>query len=259
MGNDDKELFGLNGMRAIITGGGKGIGKAIAYAFLQYGADVIITGSSDAIFDAVEEFVREGYKSIRAVRMNLADRTMRENAFNECIECFSGKLDILVNNAGIQKRIPLEDFSLEDWDEMIEIDLTAVFDLSQRAVRIMKKNGYGKIINISSIAAYVCSARNIPAYHAAKGGVKQLTVCFAEECGQYGICTNAIAPGYAVTGLTTAVYDNPTTRELQKAKIPLGRWAMPQDFGGVAVMLASHAGDYINGSTIIVDGGVICR
>lgn len=259
MNKEDQGLFSLAGMDAVITGGGKGIGKGIAHGFLQNGANVIITGSSDAIFTTEREFKEKGFDSIHAVKMDLGDRIGRGRAFDECIEYFDGNLDILVNNAGIQRRVKIEEFSLDDWDEMIEIDLTAVFDLSQRAIRIMKKNHYGKIINISSIAAFICSARNIPAYHAAKGGVKQLTVCFAEECGQYGICTNSIAPGYAVTGLTTAVYNNEETRNLQQSKVPLGRWAMPNDFEGVAVMLASHAGDYINGATIVVDGGVVCR
>lgn len=257
---DDKNIiFSLDGMNAIITGGGKGIGKGIAHGFLSSGANVIITGSSNAIYEAEAEFKGDGFEKIKAIRMDLGDRTQRAEAFDDCVRYFGGKLDVLVNNAGIQKREPIEDFSLDDWDKLIEIDLTAVFDLSQKAVRIMKPNKYGKIINVASIASFVCSARNIPAYHAAKGGVKQLTVCFAEECGQYGICTNAIAPGFANTDLTTAVYNNPEMRKMQQAKVPLGRWATPKDFEGIAVMLASHAGDYINGSTIVVDGGVICR
>lgn len=259
MDKDNIDFFDLNNMNALITGGGKGIGKEIARGFLCYGANVVITGSSQAIFETEKEFKNGGFEKIKAIRMDLRDRVQRAKAFEECIEYFGGKIDILVNNAGIQRREPIEEFSLDDWDELIEVDLTSVFDISQRAIRIMKKEGYGKIINISSIASIVCSARNIPAYHAAKGGVKQLTVCFAEECGQYGICTNAIAPGFAKTDLTTAVYNNIETRKMQQAKVPIGRWANPKDFAGVAIMLASHAGDYINGATIVVDGGVICR
>ena len=191
--------------------------------------------------------------------MNLLDRENRGKAFDECIEFFGGKLDILVNNAGIQRRIPLCEFPLDAWDELIEVNLTAVFDLSQRAVNVMKKYHYGKIINVSSIGAHISSARNIPAYMAAKGGVKQLTMCFADECAEFGICTNAIAPGYAKTDLTKAVYTNEETSAMTVAKIPLGRWATPQDLKGTAIMLASHAGDYINGASIVIDGGVICR
>ena len=255
----ENRLFSMDGMNAIVTGGGKGLGKGIAEGFLESGANVVITGSSDAIFETEEEFKEKGFVQIHATKMNLLDRRGRENAFDECIKHFSGKLDVLVNNAGIQKRIPLCEFPIEAWDELLEVNLTAVFDLSQRAVNVMKLNHYGKIINISSIGAHISSARNIPAYQAAKGGVRQLTTCFADECAEFGICTNAIAPGYAKTGLTTAVYENPENSAMTCAKIPLGRWATPQDLKGVAVMLASHAGDYINGASIVIDGGVICR
>ena len=246
-------------MNAIVTGGGKGLGKGIAEGFLENGANVIITGSSDAIFDTEKEFKEKGFNNIHAVSMNLLDRDNRGKAFDECIEYFNGKLDILVNNAGIQRRIPLCEFPLDAWDELIEVNLTAVFDLSQRAVNVMKKYHYGKIINVSSIGAHRSSARNIPAYMAAKGGVKQLTVCFADECAEFGICTNAIAPGYAKTDLTKAVYTNEDASAMTVSKVPLGRWATPQDLKGTAIMLASHAGDYINGASIVIDGGVICR
>lgn len=252
-------MFSLNCMNAIITGGGKGLGKGIAESFLKNDANVIITGSSDAIFIAEQEFRNKGYSKIHSIRMDVLDRSQRAKAFDECLRYFDGKLEILVNNAGIQKRIPILDFPLSDWDAMIEADLTAVFDLSQRAARIMKKGGYGKIINISSIGSIISSAHDIPAYLAAKGGVKQLTMCFADELAQYGIRTNAIAPGYAKTDLTRQVYEDFAKSEMTLQKIPLGRWANPSDVAGTAVLLASHAGDFINGSTIVIDGGTLTR
>lgn len=255
----EQNIFSMQGMNAIVTGGGKGLGKGIAEGFLESGANVIITGSSDAIYDTVKEFKELGFSNVGAVHMDLLDRKQRGEAFDECIGIFDGCLDVLVNNAGIQKRIPLCEFPLDAWDDVLEINLTAVFDLSQRAVKVMKERQYGKIINISSIGAHISSARNIPAYQAAKGGVRQLTACFADECSEYGICTNAIAPGYAKTGLTTAVYTDERASEMTCAKIPLNRWATPQDLKGTAIMLASHAGDYITGASIVVDGGVICR
>ena len=123
----------------------------------------------------------------------------------------------------------------------------------------MKTQHYGKIINISSIGSLISSAHDIPAYMAAKGGVKQLTMCFADELAEYGICTNAIAPGYAKTNLTKLVYEDPEKSDMTLKKIPLGRWAEPSDLAGTAVLLASHAGDFINGATIVIDGGTICR
>lgn len=254
-----QNLFDMTGMNTIVTGGGKGLGKGIAEGFLEAGANVVITGSSDEIFSTVREFKEQGYSSIEAVRMDLRNRAQRIEAFDKCLDQMEGRIDVLVNNAGIQKRVPFMEFSLKDWDELIEVDLTAVFDLSQKAVKAMMRHHYGKIINISSIGAIISSAHNIPAYQAAKGGVRQLTVCFADECAQWGICTNAIAPGYARTELTRTVYEDSEAGSLTRAKIPLNRWAVPQDLKGAAVLLASHAGDYINGAQIVVDGGVVCR
>ena len=254
------DLFDMSGMNAIVTGGGKGLGKGIAEGFLQKGANVIITGSSDAIYEAEKEFIEAGYVSkIKAIHMDMLDRKQRGEAFDECLEHFAGKLDVIVNNAGIQRRIPVLEFPIDEWDKIIEVNLTSVFDMCQRAAKVMKEQHYGKIINISSIGAHISSARNIPAYQAAKGGVRQLTTCLADELAEYNICTNAIAPGYAKTELTRAVYENPEASEMTCGKIPLGRWATPQDLAGTAIMLASHAGDFINGASIVIDGGTVCR
>lgn len=253
------DLFNLEGMNAIITGGGKGIGKSIAESFLEYGANVVITGSSEAIFEAEKEFIAKGLVKVHAVNMNLLDRKQRAISFDKCIEFLDGKLDILVNNAGLQKRIPIDDYTLEAWDDILEVNLTSAFDLSQRAVKIMRKNNYGKIINISSIGGLISSAKDIPAYQASKGGFIQLTKCFADEWSHLGIRSNSIAPGYAETSLTKQVCDNPQAYKKTSEKIPLGTWAKPNDFNGAAILLASHAGDYINGTTITVDGGVLCR
>ena len=253
------DMFSLEGMNAIITGGGKGLGKGLTEGFLANGANVVITGSSSAIYEAEEEFHTRGFERIHAIHMDVLDRASRASAFDQCVAWFGGKLDILLNNAGIQKRIPILEYPLEAWDELLEADLTAVFDLSQRAARIMKEQRYGKIINIASIGSIISSARDIPAYMAAKGGVKQLTMCFADELAEYGICTNAIAPGYAKTNLTKLVYEDPEKSAMTLGKIPLGRWAEPRDLAGAAVLLASHAGDFINGATIVINGGSICR
>ena len=253
-------MFDMTGMNAIVTGGGKGLGKGIAEGFLKQGANVVITGSSDAIFEAEKGFEDIGYAGrIKAIHMDMLDRKQRAEAFDKCVRHFDGKLDVLVNNAGIQRRIPVLEFPPDEWDAILEVNLTSVFDMCQRAAQIMKERHYGKIINISSIGAHISSARNIPAYQAAKGGVRQLTVCLADELAKYNICTNAIAPGYAKTELTRAVYEDPEACEMTCSKIPLGRWATPTDLAGAAVMLASHAGDFINGASIVIDGGTICR
>jgi 2-deoxy-D-gluconate 3-dehydrogenase len=254
-----KKLFSLEGMNAVITGGGKGIGKSIAEGYLEYGAEVVITGSSDAIYETSDEFKNKGFDKIHPVKMNLLDRRQRASAFEECIETLKGQLDILVNNAGITKRVPIDIFPIEAWDEIIEVNLTSVFDLSRRAVEVMKKRQYGKIIHNSSLAAFISTVKNIPAYQAAKAGVRQLTMCFADEWSQYGIRTNAIAPGFTHTQITNEVLEDKERYEKSLQRIPLGRWATTDDLKGVAIMLASHAGDYINGITIVVDGGMISR
>ncbi len=253
------DIFSLAGMKAIVTGGGKGIGKSIAEGYLEYGAEVVITGSSDAIYETREEFEKKGLDQVHPVKMNLLDRKQRAAAFDECVEKLNGELDILVNNAGITKRIPIDVFPIEAWDEIVEVNMTALFDISRRAAEIMKKKNYGKIIHNSSLAAFISTVKNIPAYQATKAAVRQLTMCFADEWSQYGIRTTAIAPGFTHTQITEAVLKDTERYEKSLQRIPLGCWATPDDFKGLAIMLASHAGDYLNGITIVVDGGMISR
>lgn len=248
------DIFSLEGMNAIITGGGRGIGKALAEGYLEYGAKVVITGSSDAIFATQDELRAKGY-DITAVRMQLLDRAQRKEAFEQCLDVLDGKLDILYNNAGLQKRIPIEEWPLEEWDKLMEINLTSLFDLSRMAVTAMKPNKYGKIINMGSIGGLYCTAPNVPAYQATKAAVHQLTKTFACEFGPFGIRTNAIAPGFTLTDLSREHLKNPVMMEVIHKDVPLGDWGQVEDIKGTAILLASHASDYINGETIVVDGG----
>ena len=252
-------IFSLEGRKAIVTGGGKGIGKSIAEGYLEQGAEVVITGSSDAIYAACEEFNKKGLNKVHAVKMNLLDRKQRAEAFDECLKKLNGRLDILVNNAGLQKRIPIDEYPLEVWDEIMEVNTVALFDLSRRAVEVMKANHYGKIINFASIAAFISSAKDIPGYQAAKAGVRQLTACFADEWSKHGICSNTIAPGMTETRLTAPLREDPVRYQKTLEKIPLGRWGVPDDYKGISILLASQAGDFINGATIVVDGGMLTR
>ncbi len=253
------DIFSLSGMKAIVTGGGKGIGKSIAEGYLEYGAEVVITGSSDAIYETRGEFKAKGLDRVHAVKMDLKDRVQRAAAFDECVEKLNGELDILVNNAGITKRLPIDEYPIEVWDEIIEVNTTAVFDISRRAAAVMKKKNYGKIIHNSSLAAFISTVKNIPAYQASKAAVRQLTMCFADEWSQYGIRTTAIAPGFTHTKITDAVVKDEARYGKSLERIPLGCWANPDDFKGLSIMLASHAGDYLNGITIVVDGGMLSR
>lgn len=249
-------IFSLEGRKAIITGGGKGIGKAIAEGLMEFGAEAVLIGSSDRVFAAAAEFKARGFLA-HAVKRDFFDREQRGRAFEESIELLGGKLDILVNNAGIQRRYPAETFPMSVWDDVLEINLTAVFDLSQRAVAIMKKNNYGKIINIASLTSFRSNNKNVVAYQAAKSAIRQITMAFAHEWSEYGIRSNAIAPGFIDTDLTNAVKSDPVRYAETIASIPLKTWGKPDELKGTAILLASCAGDYINGVTIPVDGGYL--
>jgi len=253
-----KDIFDLTGMKAIVTGGGRGLGKGVAEGFLEKGAEVVLIGSSDAAQKTAQEFRSMGYLA-HAVKADFLSREERARAFDESIHLLGGHVDILVNVAGIQRRIPAEDFPLEKWDEVIEVNLTAVFDLCQRAFPYMKAKGYGKIINVGSLNSFRSVAHNIVAYQTTKAAIAQLCKTLADEWSEYGICTSGIAPGWTMTEMTAAVANDPVKYPETLKQIPLGRWATPADYKGVTIMLASHAGDFINGVLIPVDGGFLAR
>ena len=172
------------------------------------------------------------------------------------LEITGGKLDILVNCAGIQRRHELEEFPIEDWDEVIEVNLTSCFELCQLAGRIMLKQGKGKIINIASMISFFGGIR-IPAYAASKGGIAQLTKSLAVGWAGKGIQVNALAPGYMATDMNTALLEDPVRSSSILSRIPAGRWGVPEDMAGPCVFLASDASDYVNGAVIPVDGAYL--
>ena len=169
-----------------------------------------------------------------------------------------GAIDILVNNAGIIRRAPAVDYSEEDWQAVIDVNLSSVFRLTQHAGRYMLKQGAGKIINIASLLTFQGGIL-VPAYAAAKGGVGQLTKAFANEWAAKGVNVNAIAPGYMDTDNTEALRNNPERSRQILERIPAGRWGQPEDLAGAAVFLASSASDYLHGHVLVVDGGWMNR
>jgi 2-deoxy-D-gluconate 3-dehydrogenase len=169
-----------------------------------------------------------------------------------------GTLDILVVNHGIQRRAPAADFSIEDWDAVLEVNLTSMFLLDQLAGRVMLARGKGKIINVASLLSYQ-GGITVPAYAAAKGGVAQLTRALSNEWAARGVNVNAIVPGYMDTDLNAALIADPERNRGILARIPAGRWGRPEDLKGVAVFLASDASDYVSGALIPVDGGWLGR
>ncbi len=253
-----QDIFDMTGMKAIVTGGGKGIGRGIAEGFLEKGAEVVLIGSSDAVVKARDEYRARGY-AVHAVQGDFLSRDDRARAFDEAVALLGGRLDVLVNNAGIQRRIAAAEFPLDKWDEVMEVNLTAVFDLCQRAFPLMKAQGYGKLINVSSLNAFRSVAKNTAAYQAAKSGVLQMCRTLADEWSEFGIRTNGIAPGWTKTDMTLAVRSDAGRFAETVRCTPVGYWADPSDYKGVTILLASHAGDFINGVTIPIDGGYLAR
>jgi 2-deoxy-D-gluconate 3-dehydrogenase len=250
------DLFDLSGKKAIVTGGSRGIGRAIAEGLHEAGAEIVIIAALEDVIKSAEEIGKNGAK-VYAVRADLSNRDSILPAFNEAVKIL-GTLDILVNNAGIQRVHKAEDFPLEVWDKVIQINLTAVFQFCQFAGKIMLEKHAGKIINVASLNTFV-TAQKIPAYVASKGAVGQITKALANEWGISGINVNAIAPGYFDTNLTTFIHQDKTREKLISDRIPMGRWGRPEDVKGTAVFLASAASDYVNGAIIPVDGGYLSR
>ena len=251
------ELFDLTGRKALVTGGSRGLGRGMAEGLLKAGADVAIVSSSDMIFSAAEALGQAAGRPVHPIQADLSDRTQLRRAFDEGLEKLGG-LDILVVNHGIQQRFPAEDFPVEEWDTILEVNLTSMFLLNQLAGRVMLAQGHGKIINVASLLS-LSGGFTVPAYAAAKGGVAQLTKALANEWAGRGVNVNAIAPGYMVTDGTAALIADPVRNREISVRIPVGRWGQPEDLQGIVIFLASEASNYVHGAVILVDGGWMAR
>lgn len=246
-------LFSVKDKKIILTGGATGLGKGIAEGYLQHGANVCIIDVNPAIKETIDELSKLG--SVYGVSEDLSMERGRIQAFDSAKEKLGG-IDVLVNCAGIQRRNFSEDFSLDDWQAVLDVNLTAVFHLCQLAGREMIKKGYGKIINIASMLSFF-GGYTVPAYAASKGGVAQLTKALSNEWMRKGVCVNAIAPGYMATQMNTALIENEDRNREILARIPAKRWGTPDDVKGVALFLSTAASDYISGAIVPVDGGYL--
>ena len=249
------QLFDLSGKKAIVTGAGAGLGRGLAEGLHEAGAEVVLTGLSERVFTVAREMGKSG-APVHAVRGDLGNRQELKQVFEEAVSLLGGKLDILVNNAGIQRRSPCADFSMEDWDDVIETNLTSVFTLCQLGGKIMLAQGRGKIINVASMLSFF-GGFTVPAYAASKGGVAQLTKALSNEWARQGVNVNAIAPGYMDTSMNTALVNDPDRNVKILARIPAGRWGTPEDVKGIGVFLASEASNYVSGAIIPIDGGYL--
>ncbi len=250
--------FSLEGECALVTGGAGGIGRAIAIAMANAGADVAITTHRNPGDETLAAIVAAGRKA-HAVSVDLAsiDTAAAADVIANGAAAL-GKVSILVNNAGIVRRMEAAQHSEEDWQSVMDTNLNAVWRLSQAAGRKMLDAGHGKIINIASLLSFQGGIR-IPGYAAAKHGVAGLTKALANEWSGKGVNVNAIAPGYIVTDNTTALRADPDRYRQILERIPAGRWGEAEEIAGTAVFLASPAANYVHGHVLAVDGGWLAR
>lgn len=251
------EMFNIIGKKAIVTGGTRGLGLGMAEALLEANCEVVIIGASDTVFSVVENYNSKNYKCY-GVKANLGIREENYRAFEESMKYLNNEVDILITAAGIQRRHSAENFPLDEWDEVININLNSVFIMCQLAGRKMLDKGKGKIINIASMASFF-GGQTVPAYSAAKGGVAQLTKELTNDWASRGININAIAPGYMATDMNEAIIENEERFRQISDRIPAKRWGIPEDMKGITIFLASAASDYVNGAIIPVDGGYLIK
>jgi len=248
--------FRLDGRCALVTGAGRGLGQAMAIALAEAGADVAGVYVTD--IEETRARVQAAGRRFTAIEQDLrgpaAVRRVVEHAVGGM-----GRLDILVNNAGIIRRADSIDFTETDWDDVIDVNLKSVFFLAQAAARrFLVQGGGGKIVNIASMLSFQGGIR-VPSYTASKSGVLGLTRLLANEWAAKGINVNAIAPGYMATANTAPLRADAARSAEILARIPAGRWGLPEDLAGAVVFLCSSASDYVHGSVIAVDGGWLAR
>jgi 3-oxoacyl-[acyl-carrier protein] reductase len=245
----------LEGKAAVVTGGGRGIGRAICLAFAKEGADVIVNYASkdQPAQEVVEMITKMGRKAV-AVKGNVALKADAERVIQSAIDHF-GKIDILVNNAGATRPGMLYKMSEEQWNEVIDIHLKGPFLCIQAASKYMMEKKQGKIINVTSAAGLTGTKGQIN-YSSAKGGIIALTKSAARELANYGITVNVISPGYVSTEMTEKIRTDPKLKEIYAGRILLGRFAEPEEVAPSFVFLASDESNYITGQLLCVDGGV---
>lgn len=251
------DTFRLDGKVALVSGTSRGLGQAAAIALAEAGADVALLDRGDASETAAR--IEALGRRVHSIRLDFVDATPEDlrSAVAETIENLGG-LDILVNNAGTIRRAPAADYSVTDWNDVLSVNIDAVFHLSQAAGRHMLAQGGGRIINVASMLSFQGGIL-VPAYAASKHAVAGLTKALANEWAASGITVNAVAPGYMATDNTAALRQDADRSASILSRIPAGRWGTPTDLQGIFVFLASDAAAYVTGAIVPVDGGWLVR
>jgi len=247
--------FDLHGRCAVVTGAGRGIGRAIALGLSRAGADVVLLGRPGSS-DATAEAIRGQRGTVDVVDLDVSDLDAVERVGAELVG--SRQVDVLVNNAGVIDREDTVDLGRDAWQHVLDVNLNGLFFLCQTIGRPMVERGHGKIVSVASLLSFQGGLR-VVSYAASKHGVAGVTKALANEWGPHGVQVNAIAPGYISTDNTAALRDDPDRSRSILERIPAGRWGSADDIAGAAVFLSSPAADYVNGHVLVVDGGWMGR
>lgn len=256
LGSFGLDLFSLAGKNAIVTGGNTGLGRAFTVALAAAGADVLAASAVPDDGTTRELVEAAGGRYVELVADITAPGTC-EHVVQTCVDEL-GSVDVLVNSAGICLLDDVDAFDRDRWDPMVAVNLTAAFELAHQASRRMRAQGGGKIINIASLFSYLGGTMS-PAYAATKHGIVGLTKAYCDELARYNIQVNALAPGYFATAITAATRADAAANRRVLEHIPAERWGEPADLMGALVFLAGRASDYVNGQTVVVDGGYLVR
>jgi NAD(P)-dependent dehydrogenase (short-subunit alcohol dehydrogenase family) len=250
--------FRLDGRTALVTGGGRGLGLAMAQALAHQGADIALASRTESELETAAEMIRAIGRKAFLLPTDVGDAKAVQAMVRQAAEQL-GRLDILVNAAGINFRKPWDTFTIEDWDTLMAVNIKGAFFAAQEAARVMisqpaSRPCRGKIINVGSIAFEIV-VPNVALYAISKGGMRQMTRALAVDLAKHNICVNAVAPGRFWTKMTDSVFSNPELYDSAVSVIPMGRPGIPAELAGATVLFASDASDYISGQSVMVDGG----